>query len=94
MIISSPVYQTKYQNDQSMISKRSRLCHHIITRESQVLGQKSCGLTIKQISPNLLESNRTIISHRQNLIEKLEALNEASLVRKAFEKINPVYQLN
>jgi len=57
----------------------------ITPREEQVLHQISFGLTTKEIASKLYVSDHTIISHRKNLLEKLEARNVAGLIRRAFE---------
>ena len=56
----------------------------ISPREQQVLEQVSFGLTTKEIASNLFLSDHTIISHKKNLLEKLNAANSPELVRKGF----------
>ena len=41
--------------------------------------------TAKEIAQKLFISNHTAISHRQNLMSKLDVRNTAGLVRRAFE---------
>ena len=66
----------------------------ITPRERQVLHQISYGLTTKEIASKLYVSDHTIISHRKNLLDKLDAPNVAGLIRRAFEvgilSINPI----
>jgi len=57
----------------------------ITPRERQVLELISFGHTTKEIANNLYLSNHTIISHRKNLLDKMDARNTAGLIRKAFE---------
>lgn len=52
-------------------------------REQEVLQLMSKGLTVKEIAHALYLSTHTIISHKKNLIEKLEARNSIELVVKA-----------
>ena len=55
-------------------------------RESEVLELISLGLTTKEIAESLFLSDHTIISHRKNLLIKMDVKNTAGLVRRAFEK--------
>ena len=57
----------------------------ITPRERQVLHQISYGLTSKEIASKLYVSNHTIVSHRKNLLVKMNARNVAGLIRRAFE---------
>jgi len=57
----------------------------ISTREKQVLESISYGYTVKEIAKKLFLSSHTIISHKKNLCQKLEASNAPELVRKGFE---------
>jgi DNA-binding NarL/FixJ family response regulator len=57
----------------------------ISNKESEVLSLISKGLTTKQIAKKLFVSNRTIETHRANLLRKLEVKNTASLIQKAIE---------
>ena len=57
------------------ISNREREVLHLIAYEN----------TAKEIAKKLYISNHTAISHRQNLMMKLDARNTAGLVRRAFE---------
>ncbi len=57
----------------------------ISPREEQVLKAISQGYTVKEIATQLYVSPHTIITHKKRLINKLKALNSASLVRRGFE---------
>lgn len=62
--------------------------HHlspISPREHQVLHLIAYEHTAKEIAQKLFISNHTAISHRQNLMSKLDVRNTAGLVRRAFE---------
>lgn len=54
-------------------------------RETEVLELISLGLTTKEIASSLFLSDHTIISHRKNLLIKMDVKNTAGLVRRAFE---------
>ncbi len=58
----------------------------VTQREKEVLYKISYGLTTKEIATQLYLSIHTVISHRQNLLEKMDAKNTAGLIRKGFEK--------
>ena len=57
----------------------------ISLREKQVLNLIAHEYTAKEIADRLLISFHTVLSHRKNLLEKLEVKNTAGIVRKAFE---------
>jgi len=57
----------------------------ISNREREVLTDISYGYTIEEIANRLFLSPHTIISHRKNLFEKLEANNAPSLIRQGFQ---------
>jgi DNA-binding CsgD family transcriptional regulator len=57
----------------------------ISAREREVLHWVANELTTKEIADKLLISGHTAISHRKNLMDKLEVKNTAGLVRRAFE---------
>jgi DNA-binding CsgD family transcriptional regulator len=61
------------------------MSHLISHREHQVLHLIAYEHTAKEIAEKLYISNHTAISHRQNLMSKLNARNTAGLVRRAFE---------
>lgn len=54
-------------------------------REKEVLILISYGYSMKEVASELFVSYHTINSHRKNLMNKLEARNIASLIRKGFE---------
>jgi DNA-binding NarL/FixJ family response regulator len=55
-------------------------------RETEVLRLVAKGLTAKQIGERLVVSHRTVESHVQNTLRKLQLSNRAQLVRYAIEK--------
>ena len=55
-------------------------------RETEVLRQVAKGLTARQIGDRLRLSHRTVESHVQNTLRKLQLHNRAQLVRYAIEK--------
>ena len=63
------------KNYQSLLTKREReILKHIVS-----------GLSAKMIADKLFLSERTVSSHRYNIMQKLDAKNSADLVRMAFE---------
>lgn len=54
-------------------------------REKQVLQLISDEHNSKEIASQLYISEHTVISHRQNLLMKMDAKNTAGLVRRGFE---------
>lgn len=54
-------------------------------REAEVLKAVAKGLSTKLIADQLNIGTRTVETHRANLMEKLQAVNTAELIRKAFE---------
>ena len=57
------------------ISNREREVPHLIAFEN----------TSKEIAAQLYISTHTALSHRKNLMEKLDVKNTAGLIRKGFE---------
>jgi DNA-binding NarL/FixJ family response regulator len=55
-------------------------------RETDVLRLVAKGLTAKQIGERLVVSHRTVESHVQNTLRKLQLHNRAQLVRYAIEQ--------
>ena len=55
-------------------------------REIEVLALIAQGLTNSEISEKLFVSRRTIESHRQNLLEKTNCNNTATLIKYAITK--------
>jgi DNA-binding NarL/FixJ family response regulator len=55
-------------------------------RETEVLRLVAKGMTAKQIGERLVVSHRTVESHVQNTLRKLQLNNRAQLVRYAIEK--------
>jgi len=54
-------------------------------RENEILILVSKGKTTKEIAEMLIVSARTIETHRNNMMRKLEVQNSAELIRKAIE---------
>lgn len=59
--------------------------NRISLRETEILSLISHGKTALEIASELFISHHTVISHKKNLLMKLEATNQASLVRRGFE---------
>ena len=57
----------------------------ISRREQEVLELTADELTAKEIAHQLYISTHTVISHRKNLMDKLEVRSIAGLVRRGFE---------
>ncbi len=55
-------------------------------REMQVLEKLSQGLTAHEVGLELFISHHTVISHRRSLLQKLDAINTAHLIRMAYER--------
>ncbi len=60
--------------------------NHITKREYEVLHLISQEYTTKEIASEMYISTHTALSHRKNLMAKLNAKNTAGLVRRAFEQ--------
>jgi len=58
---------------------------HITSREKQVFIFLSKGLSAKMIAKTLNISENTVITHRKNLIQKLNVKNSAELIQKGYE---------
>lgn len=54
-------------------------------RETEILGLIATGLSNKAISEKLFISKKTVDSHRQNLLHKLNVKNTAGLVKAAYK---------
>lgn len=57
--------------------------YELTTREAEVLNSIVAGLTNKQIAHELSVSDRTIDTHRSNIMQKIGARNTADIVRIA-----------
>ncbi len=57
--------------------------NQLTRRESEVLHLLAQGLTTSEMAEKLLTSKRTIETHRQNIMEKTQTSNTASLIRQA-----------
>lgn len=58
----------------------------ISTREFEVLRLIAFENTIDEIASLLYISPHTVISHRKNIMSKLNVTNTAGMIRRAFEK--------
>ena len=58
----------------------------ISKREREVLRLISFEMNSREIADHLFISPHTVLSHRKNLLLKMDAKNTAGLVRKGFEK--------
>ena len=57
----------------------------LTSREKQILRLVASEYSSREIAKILYISNYTVMTHRQNLMMKLEVKNAAGLVRKGFE---------
>ncbi len=57
----------------------------ISNRESEILDLISKEFTINEIAKLLFLSPHTIVTHRKNMMRKLDVKNAAGMIRKAFE---------
>jgi DNA-binding NarL/FixJ family response regulator len=70
----------------SSLTDESGIEHSDITaREKEVLQLVTLGMSTKQIADKLKISDRTVETHRINLLKKMKSANTAELIRKAFE---------
>lgn len=60
--------------------------HPLSTREIEILKHIIEGLTNQEIADKLFLSNRTVDTHRKNILAKLDLKNTAALVKYAMEK--------
>lgn len=57
----------------------------ISTREQEVLQLIAHEKTTAEIAMDLFLSSHTVLTHRKNLLSKLDVKNTAGLIRKSFE---------
>ena len=62
------------------------MLNEISTREKQILKLIASEYSTREIADQLYLSPHTVISHRRNLLQKMQARNTAGLVRRAFEE--------
>lgn len=67
----------------TILSENGKL--HITSREKQVFIFLSKGFSAKMIAETLNISENTVITHRKNLIQKLNVKNSAELIQKGYE---------
>lgn len=58
----------------------------ISSREYQILHLIAWEHNSREIAEELFLSEHTVITHRKNLLSKMDVKNTAGLIRKAFEK--------
>lgn len=73
-------------NDSIGIENSSYFIPKLTVREKEILALIIKEYTTEEMANELFVSNKTIESHRSNLIQKLGVKNSAGLVRVAFEK--------
>ncbi len=73
-------------NDSIGIENSSYFIPKLTSREKEILALIIKEYTTDEIANELFVSNKTVESHRSNLMQKLNAKNSAGLVRAAFEK--------
>jgi DNA-binding NarL/FixJ family response regulator len=73
-------------NDSIGIENSSYFIPKLTSREKEVLALIIKEYTTDEIANELFVSNKTVESHRSNLMQKLGVKNSAGLVRVAFEK--------
>lgn len=73
-------------NDSIGIGNSSYFIPKLTSREKEILALIIKEYTTDEIANELFISNKTVESHRSNLIQKLGVKNSAGLVRVAFEK--------
>ena len=69
--------------DENTQLKNRLLIHNLTAKEKQVLRLIASGYTNNEIAKKLGRSHHTIISHRKNLLSKLQLNNTAALVQFA-----------
>lgn len=70
-------------NPKSRKTNFTKFTKNIFPRENEVLEMISNGLVSKEIANQLHISDSTVITHRKNLITKLNVRNTAELIKKA-----------
>jgi len=77
------VTKTQYTTAPSGYSRTIHLLQSVITtREKEILVLMARGYTSAEIASSLFISDHTVITHRKNLMAKLDARNSAHLVMK------------
>ena len=59
---------------------------NITNRERQILRLIAHEYTTREIASELYISTHTVITHRKNLLDKMDVKNVAGMVRRGFEK--------
>ena len=70
----------------SVIEREPLIIKSLVTqREMEILSLISKGLTSQEIGEVLYISQHTVLSHRKNLIEKLDVRNSAHMIMRCVE---------
>lgn len=84
--LKSPTYFVETQATSSALTLRLQTLHRrygLTTREVEVVGLISQGLSHKEIANRLCISPWTVITHTRNIFEKMQVTNRTSAVQKA-----------
>jgi DNA-binding NarL/FixJ family response regulator len=82
MLQAQLVLAEKGQSNEATLEFQTRiLAAGLSKRETEILGLVGLGLTSKQIAEDLGISSRTVESHRQSIMKKLEISNGPGLVK-------------
>lgn len=73
------------EKDLNIHDENSMNLFNISSREKEVLKHLAAGNSAKTIAAELFISENTVITHRKNLIQKLQVKNSAELIKKGFE---------
>ncbi len=71
------------QNQQ--IARHDEETVHLTLREKEVLNLVATGLSSKDVAEKLFISKRTVETHRNNIMQKLEVKNSAELIKYSIE---------
>ena len=72
------------------LSLQDSIPEKLTKREMEVLQYLAEGLTTKAIAEKMFISNRTVETHRANMLKKLDAKNTAALIKRATQ-LNLIY---
>ena len=74
-------YVSNAINDKDSTAQKT----HLTNREAEILKMVSAGLRSKEIADKLFISTRTVETHRNNIMQKLDVKNTAELIRFSLE---------
>ena len=83
--LMEPFNETDYQKQRVVRESITKEDSVLTSRELEVLGMIASELTNEEIADRLKLSKRTVDSHRQNIINKLQVKNTAGLIKYAFK---------